>query len=85
MGVFDLYLLKIVSPHDLVYLSPQVKLFSPVWPGMLQSCNDDIYLPQNFGSLKSMEGLPLTTLCVQVSDPTGINDGTLCSLSITTI
>ena len=48
-------------------------------------CNDDIYLPQNFGSLKSMEGLPLTTLCVQVSDPTGINDGTLCSLSITTI
>ena len=44
-----------------------------------------IYLPQNFGSLKSMEGLPLTTLCVQVSDPTGINDGTLCSLSITTI
>ena len=44
-----------------------------------------IYLPQNFGSLKSMEGLPLTTLFVQVSDPTGINDGTLCSLSITTI
>ena len=29
--------------------------------------------------------LPLTTLCVQVSDPTGINDCTLCSLSITTI
>ena len=43
--------------------------FSKVWPG-----NDDIYLPQNFGSLKSMEGLPLTTLCVQVSDPTGINE-----------
>ena len=58
---------------------------SKVWPGILQSCNDDIYLPQNFGSLKSMEGLPLTTLCVQVSDPTSINDGTLCSLSITTI
>ena len=47
--------------------------------------SDEIYLPQNFGSLKSMEGLPLTTLCVRVSDPTGINDGTLCSLSITTI
>ena len=59
--------------------------FSKVWPGILQSCNDDIYLPQNFGSLKSMEGLPLTTLWVQVSDPIGINDGTLCSLSITTI
>ena len=42
-------------------------------------------MPQNYGSLKSMEGLPLTTLCVRVSDPTGINDGTLCSLSITTI
>ena len=27
----------------------------------------------------------LTTLCVRVSDPTGINDGTLCSLSITTM
>ena len=40
--------------------------------------SDEIYLPQNFGSLKSMEGLPLTTLCVQVSDPTGVNDGTLC-------
>ena len=41
-----------------------------------------LYLPQNFGSLKSMEGPPLTTLCVQVSDPTGINDGTLFSSAV---
>ena len=31
--------------------------------------SDEIYLPQNFCSLKSMEGFPLTTLCVRVSDP----------------
>ena len=29
-----------------------------------------------------MEGPPLTTLCVQVSDPTGINDGTLFSSAV---
>ena len=38
------------------------------------------------GSLKLKDGLLLlTTLCVRVYDPTGSNDGTLCSLSITTI
>ena len=31
--------------------------------------SDEIYLPHNFCSLESMEGFPLTTLCVRVSDP----------------
>ena len=33
--------------------------------------SDEIYLPQNFGSLKSMEGLPLTTLEQNPSDMAG--------------